>query len=656
MIEPQSIPLILVACTLLLAMSAVITIVWGRLLSKAPEWLVAAGLVFPAGALIFAAHALAEDEWKAKVWLRGWVWPTDAEGALTVGILQDRLGLLMAFLAVLLGAVVLANRKLIQSSPRRERAAGAVGLGVAGVVLSWISATPWLGFIGLALAIAGGLIAQLCFWDDDERASSTARFAWERFGGLALAIFGACGIAGSRAALVWSTGEAGHANPAVGALAADILGAVFFVGGLVAQFGIFPLTGWSIRSSFSLSAAANPSLIWFRIVLAQVFPAWAAFAALMRLFPVLEGTELMTATALFMVIAAGLSLLSGLLQKEFKNALSVWTAAGFSLASAALFLAGPRAGFSLFLGMSLGIVSFSGIGATLSSADAGSDAPLAPWLRAAALLGIAVATSAPGFISAGGGLLWLEALIASQPAVAVAAAICLGLFSALGWKLFFSVRKGRFSQEASVMSVVLSILVLFPALGVLATGSISGGTLPRTPSPVDEVLPSLMSTLFEAGPHIAEEANFATASGLLWGAFVIGIAAAYWIYRLPKREPKNGFYDRLSAFVASGYRVDDGFAFVLAGVDWVGSHFTAWVDGTLWSRWIPLVLATPFRRAGVLASRADRLIADGTREAVSRVTETPARVLQWVQNGDVQWYLIFALGSGFAILVYFLRA
>jgi hypothetical protein len=35
--------------------------------------------------------------------------------------------------------------------------------------------------------------------------------------------------------------------------------------------------------------------------------------------------------------------------------------------------------------------------------------------------------------------------------------------------------------------------------------------------------------------------------------------------------------------------------------------------------------------------------------------DIPAKALQLLQNGDVQWYLLFALASGIAIFFHFLK-
>ena len=39
--------------------------------------------------------------------------------------------------------------------------------------------------------------------------------------------------------------------------------------------------------------------------------------------------------------------------------------------------------------------------------------------------------------------------------------------------------------------------------------------------------------------------------------------------------------------------------------------------------------------------------------AIRRGVEAPAKALQFIQNGDVRWYLLFAVGSGFLILLHF---
>ena len=145
------------------------------------------------------------------------------------------------------------------------------------------------------------------------------------------------------------------------------------------------------------------------------------------------------------------------------------------------------------------------------------------------------------------------------------------------------------------------------------------------------------------------------ASGMFWGAILLGIGTAFWLHRKLAALESDGLNSRFFRFVASGYFIDEAGAKVVVGLDRVGGWLRDYVDGRLWNRWIPELLGNTLQRAGTWASVADEWIARSSRDAVVRITDAPTRLLQVIQNGNVQWYLIFALGSGFAILVHFLR-
>ena len=53
---------------------------------------------------------------------------------------------------------------------------------------------------------------------------------------------------------------------------------------------------------------------------------------------------------------------------------------------------------------------------------------------------------------------------------------------------------------------------------------------------------------------------------------------------------------------------------------------------------------------------ADREIYAREESLLRKWVEVPAKALQLIQNGDLQWYLVFGIGMMIALLVHFVRA
>jgi hypothetical protein len=272
-------------------------------------------------------------------------------------------------------------------------------------------------------------------------------------------------------------------------------------------------------------------------------------------------------------------------------------------------------------------------------------------MKAAAFAGALAGCGMIGFVSAGGYVRWI---FAAGGDMSRAGAYAFGVFlvALLLWKTTWSaVRAIKPSCLAWYEIIAPFICVLF-ALGVLWTGTLTGGVVPGSS---DAVTGSLMNHFFGAADEAAE--FFVTASGLHWGALVVAIVVAYMTTARQQDAWSRlcGSFPRFARFVTTGYGVDFVFSRFLTGLNWFGSVLYRFIDVNAWDRWMPAVVRWISRRVIFPVARVSEIIVFVLDVGVRKLVELPAKVLQLVQSGDVQWYLFFAVDSGIAILIHFLR-
>lgn len=628
MITLENTPAILVLCVAFCVLAGLLVLTWERKLPRQGDWLAGVALLAFLVATLLGGNSLFEEGKSALTWQKGWIWPHAESGALTTGVLQDGLGLSMAALTAVVSLLAIFSRPLLDEQAKAGRYCSALSLGAAGVCLSWISLTPWLSFVGLALSILGGFISMSAHWQSDDEAILAVRFAWERTGGLLLSILGACGLAGVRSALLFGASSSDWA-PHVAVNSYDKVSGLLLITGLLVQLQPFPFLGWLVSPS---RASA-----WPKVLLTQIFPAWAAFAVLMRLSPQLSALSVLPILGWCMLGSTVLAVISGLLQSEWKAGLAAWTGAGLTLSAAVLAFSGPCAALSLLLGVSLGTMTVAMAGRARTHTT-----------KAAAILGTCAATGMIGFVSAAGGLQWMTRAW-QQPALVAAPLIVFFLYVLLAWKQLWTLLRAEGSPRVPWSAVLAPFVPILLSFGVVWTGSITGHALPGD---LDQVFPSLFSTVFGSSLDTAVDGpTFAVVSSLFWAAILLGAAAGYWISLRLRSGPTH----RVGQTIATGYGVDLGARKVLTGVTWFADRTQWLVDEKIWRQWIPLAIGSGVHGVAGLVSRADLAVTGFSRRALSRWIEAPAKLVQLIQSGDVQWYLVFAIGSGLAILAHFLK-
>lgn len=639
-------PTLLFWFTFVLLLIGVLTFVWGRNLPARGGWLLWTGLLlFLVGAGLESGIFFRED-FHTKVWVSGWILSRNDPGAITLGVFQDLFGVTFFVLSTLVSAGFLLNGGFFRHS-FPERTLAALAISTSGIALVSIALTPWLVFVGLLLTILGGGLSFGTHWDVDSEAKIAARFLWESSIGFLLAFFGACVLASAGFSLflnetgLWSAGDTN--------ITSALVGSVLLMVGLFVQFHPFPLLGWVVAESRQCSPQ--------RVLLNQIFPAWAAFVLLLRLEHQFRGLGLFPHLGWVAWASAVLAVLSGFFQKGWRGALGLWLVAGFSLSCAVLAFSGKIPALALLLGVSLSALTQSNLGTALdekAESTSASTRTKAAWLKGLSFLAAASGTGLLGFVSMAGGLQWIARAIDS-PAVATAFLFLLFLFVFLGWRIAWKMNKLSATSNASWAVFFSSALWLLLSVAVLWTGTGTGGAVVGS---ADRLLPSLLESLLGTqGMDPRDSADLFSASGFYWGSFIAACVAAYWTSGRKEDlwSRLADVFPRVTSFVEQGFKVDVLYRKLADLLIWLGRLAQNVIDKKVWSTWIPSVSSLVLEKISTVFRGMDAAISAGIGGSVRRIVEVPGKTLQLIQTGDVRWYLFFVMISGFALLAHYLK-
>lgn len=623
---------------------------WGRRLSRKGDWLVWIALALLLTVIGVNLAELSQLNPPVLTYMKGWIGRPGERGALTLGVLQDLAGHSISLLVIAISGVFMSQRKFFSAQPRAERLYAAVAISSAGAVLTWFALTPWLALMGLTATLLGGFFALGVHWESEAGSSAGIRFAFERAGGLILAVVGAAGLAASRGGLNWAE-ESGWVS-ASALPGVDLLSGAIFLIGLLIQFQSFPFIGGFLPET--------PISAPIRLILAQLLPATAAFAILVRTEPFFRSSGLLPAVGWFSLLSATMGIGSGLFQKRWNSAFSIWASAGFSLASSVLAFSGPLDGAALFIGLSLGVavVAVSQSGARNAGEEVGRGQKTAA-SKIAAMTGAALSTGVPGFVSAGAAVSWFAGAWTDFPALALFILVFF-LFVSLAWRLASNAPFAPPYESARTWFRTAPFVLALLGLGILWSGKVTGGALPGD---YDLLTASFLERMNFARGKTPDEEIFGSAVLAYWLVLALGIVLGAWLgireqdeTKTPAKTPGDrGFAGQLSRFIGQGYEIDRAAAAILRGiVAWVG-FVEKWIGIRLWSAWLPQSLALSVAVVSRTVQRFDQQLSSALRNVVSKTVEVPAKGLQLLQNGDVQWYLVFAIGCGITILLHFMR-
>jgi hypothetical protein len=352
-----------------------------------------------------------------------------------------------------------------------------------------------------------------------------------------------------------------------------------------------------------------------------------------------------------------LAVMSGLFQQQWRQALGIWLSAGFSLACSVLSFSGSASALSLIVGVSLGALVLSIAATSLEPYAVGVEAAQskAVWVKAAIFMGAASGTGMVGFVSATGGVRWILSALQLSGGASALFLFVLFCFVLLGWKLAWTIKKLGDQSNASWLTILSLLICIAMSLGMVWTGSISGNLFLGLS---DQLWASVFDSLF--GPKSIEflhPEEFWSASSLYWSVLILAFFCGFWLSGRKNDQWLifSKYIPKTSGFLASGYRVDKLSEQGIHGISNFGKHVELVVDYKIWNQGIPKVLFIVTRWVSRLFNSVDQKISRRLESSLRIIVEVPAKLLQLVQTGDIQWYLFFALSSGFALLSHYLK-
>jgi hypothetical protein len=643
-IEQQTTPTLFMFGLIFLIFLGSIFLKWGRGLPGRGLWFFYPVILLFLALLGFDSGLFQAEGWTTQVWSVGWVWNRYEQGAITIGLYQDPLAVMMIFAFVMTAILVLLNKNVLMQEPFPERVLSGVTFSVAGVSLAWISGTPWLSFLGLMISLLGALFALGSRWQQDLQADFAIRFVFERFFGLILAILGALILSSLNSGVLlqgeefWlSTNEKFFST---------CLGSVLLFLGLYIQMQPFPLLGWL----FSQSELATP----FRVFLCQISPGWAALSVFIRLHSQFVHLGLFPVLGWVALVSCIFTLVSGLFQKDWKLSINAWVSGGLSLSICVLAFSGSLAAVSVFFAITWSGLIFSILSSNLVHSSSSKQRQTKPsGLKLSLFLSAASGTGFIGFISLRGLFFWLSQ--SSQNTVDfIASLFSLFLLSLLGWKIAWGMSGSR--EEVNIpWSVYAAVFFLFIlSFALVWTGSATGGVLLENS---DQWMKSILDSLFKnSGFHFEVGQEYWSLLSFYLGVLFLGFSLSYWAVGRKENQWKrlSRLIPRTSEFIQNGYGVDHVFSSIRRLMKGFGGRVESIVDQKLWSGWIPFLFSKSIQRVSSSGEKFDQWLVRSLNR-VSRISiEAPAQFLQVLLTGDLRWYLFLALCSGFALLTHFL--
>lgn len=645
MTESLELSMLLLSSVFWLFATSVGVFFWGQRQGKLAYWVIATGVFILFISCLVAwnqAYFINESGFQSSSLIKGWVLPREISGALLVGVALDPLSLCSVTLLSLIVLSLFFQKDFLGPEKHPARIYSAIGISTAGISLCWTSITPALSFVGAALCVFGGFVATESRWDLEDEAEGITRFVWEKIWGLMIAWAGGCIISGSRNG--WSWHEFVQNAPA-GGETHEIFGAIVLVLGLFVQFHSFPFSGWAIRTSQENA--------FFRVLLNQVFPGWAALSILLKTEPLFRPLNVFSWVGWVAIISCLLTIATGLVQRTARISNASWISAGLSLSLGLLSFRGAAEAWLLGMGVGLAGLIFSGIVIALEiqAPETEIHPQKSNLIKILSFFGISIGVGLIGFISFGGVQSWILHSLDHGAQLTLSILVLL-FFGIHGWGLFWKVfqHRGKTAASWSFFATLMGWVLL--GAGLIWTGHITGLAPSESTHPLLKYFKSIQ---WKIDP--GNEAGATIASGLVFAINLVSFFVGFWLnnrrYGVFERFRKAA--PRVVEFVGEGYHIDKTAQLAANSI----------IKG---SRWIEVYTEEKWMSQGVLASGAKglnylgRWLTQADEWAAQKIylllrifTDGLARFFQWLQCGDLQWMLLIALGSGFLLIAILLN-
>ena len=549
-------------------------------------------------------------------WISPWVWSSGATAQLSFGIHATELRVTLAWALVSLSSIGFFTLLLDPETRNQDALFSGLLLSAAASIFGLGVSQEWLTMGAVSLGALGASLVTRGQWGEVEQASSLARMLFNRYLGWLVFV---CGVLVAAAQSTEATGHAG------------ISGALLALGIWIA-ISAFP---WSSSISSTESAVG-----FLRPLVTEIFP------GLMIVLLAVELSKAMTVPSdgfgiyWVFVLSSSLTSLVGLFQRRSDTVASFALAGLLALALAAATLGQVSA--ALWIGVGALVLR----ALNLFAHQLGARGSAVMKFSAAFTLGLPISI---GFA----GLQRLLVAASAQPGLVLVILLAIFANLLLVWKAAMIL----VGEEPKKTGPVVWVGVSFSSVGGLAllwTGAwFAGGFAGK-----DEVMFSSWSS--QVLGLATEELDLASLQ--TWGAALLGVQAAALVVAYLSVQRKG---DRWIAAETSSPRF---FGFVSSGFFWsrFGNQAVEAVSLRLErmekffaSRLSGPTLAKIRARSGPLAASWVTRSEQALERSVSRSTQTaidvPGRLLQLVQNGDVQWYLALSLVLILSFLAHAMR-
>lgn len=636
----RGIAMMLICSLISVCLSGIAALFLNRAGAHISRWVVSTTLFGFLVSLIIGWINILDSGLQSRNWTVGWVVSKPEFSTIRVGISLDPIGVGSCCLWVLLAALVLINVDHPTEGVRADRAYAASAFSVSGVGLSWISATPWLSFVGLTFALFAGCCA-FSGTEEENGWRVAPKYLLERSSGLILALAGMFMLSSAGVNVSWFSAEAWPPEKIIQ------IGAAVFSTGLFLQFGATPILG------FALTQEGLNQLP--RLLGGYLAGGWAALALFFRLSNHLAETEILIPFAWICVISAILSLVVGLFQIDFKRILGAYVPALFCTSIAAFAFGSPLIAYGLLVGWTLGVVTLL-LTALMVPRSTVNDSMKKKSVEQSpasflilVVLAVCLASGGMGWVSHWALNSWLR-FAASDTTVCVFSVLMQFLAVVVVWRMGWLLLNTKRAFKVSGRLASSAFACLLVSLSVFWTGEPLGLGLFSTE--IWSQRPLLERMFLVAVPAKAATLEFRDESGVFWAYLaivVLGGLTAFWMrhnwIRFFKSVPKA------AAFISSGYRTDRFWGFAAA-------HFIRWgavtdqlISEGFWTRVLVIPSRMTFATLSKNLLKADEWILSRTGFVLERALYGAVRLPQWIQSGDVQAYLLFAIGSTVVLLI-----
>ncbi len=573
--------------------------------------------------------------------LKTWWVGGESSDVFLIGFLNDPYSLTVSFLFCFLSLMIFLARDAIEKRQFVERIYAAIPIALGGLTLCWLSATPWLSFLGLFIAVLGGFISSDTSWDRTVTEANWAnRFIRDHCIGILISFTGACVLLSVGVGLRWDQVALDYFNPHVQ------LGFGLFLLGLLIHFRPFPFFGWINE--------LPPGQFLIRLFLMQLVPVWASFAFIFRSYPLLKATGVLEIFGWICIALSFLGYLIGLFQDNSKKILFSLCSSGSLLAVSMLCFASDRASFLFMVGLTLAALL---IGMVISLVDLAPEKPKGQnqsiVLKIFVFFGGVIGSGLAGFVSSGASLKWIH-LSQFNVLLLTFASLLLFLHVFNFWNLVWRVVSKDLNREISPWSLTAGVMIILFSTGLIWTGTVTGGLFFEDQ---DQLVFSFSDLLFGShqtlGSVLRDQQKFLTASSFYWAVVLLALGAAYGA-----KGQWNSFYKKVpkvTELVGQSFKMDKTVRAMFRAVVAFSYRIEVFISETIFHYFIPKLMSSAFLRISKRLRKFDEKIVNSMNHSANRSIGLPAKMIQLIQNGDIQWYILIAFGTAVAIMLHFIQ-